>query len=139
MTVNEILKLLDRVEAEIEALLVASNMPDEEAKHEFGAVYSSIGLLRDVVKKVGRRLKEYMSIAGVDRAQTFKSPTGGGGVIFNENAWARLVKGLDRPAVEALVKLLEYAGYSVQTAGSVGGLKTSYGRPAPEKPVLGHP
>lgn len=78
------------------------------------------------------RLEEYYSYIGIDRNQTQRSGTGGGGVIFNE-MWARLVRGLDQPGLDecaaALADVKEMLGSYLMTAGASGGIsgmKTRY-------------
>ena len=80
-----------------------------------------------------RELLEYYSYVGIDRNQTVRSGTGGGGNIFNENAWMRLVRGLDQPGLEecaeALADVKEMLGAYLATNGSSGGIsgmKTQY-------------
>jgi hypothetical protein len=78
-------------------------------------------------------LREYYSYIGIDRNQTIRSGTGGGGNIFNENAWMRLVRGLDQPGLgecaAALADVKEMLGAYLATAGAAGGIsgmKTRY-------------
>lgn len=78
------------------------------------------------------QLEEYYSYIGIDRNQTQRSGTGGGGNIFNE-MWARLVRGLDQPGLDecgdALADLKEMLGAYLSTSGASGGIsgmKTAY-------------
>ena len=83
--------------------------------------------------KQGESVDEYYSYIGIDRNQNVRSGTGGGGNIFNENAWMRLVRGLDQPGLDecaaALSDVKEMLGAYLATAGSSGGIsgmKTRY-------------
>lgn len=71
------------------------------------------------------KLEEYYSYIGIDRNQTQRSGTGGGGVIFNE-MWARLVRGLDQPGLDecadALGDVKEMLGSYLSTNGAGGGI-----------------
>lgn len=87
------------------------------------------GEAKDKLRRLGvalDRLEEYYSYIGVDRSQTARSGTGGGGNIFNENAWMRLVRGLDQPGLDecgaALEDVKEMLGAYLRMAGGSGGI-----------------